>query len=47
MDNWTAGTGRDGAQTAFDEFVANVKNYKNILTDTSDHVAAALKNYSF
>lgn len=47
MDNWTAGTGRDNAQGAFDEFVANARKYKNILTETSEHIAAALKNYTF
>lgn len=47
MDNWTAGTGRDSAQSAFDEFVSNARKYKDILTDTSDHITAALKNYTF
>ena len=47
MDNWVAGTGRDSAQETFDEFVNNVKKYKNILTETSEHITTALKNYTF
>lgn len=47
MDNWTAGTGRDSAQGAFDEFVANTKRYKSILTEVSERITSALKNYTF
>ncbi len=47
MDNWTAGTGRESAQGAFDSFVANAKKYKETLADVSYNVSAALKNYSF
>lgn len=47
MENWTVGTGRDSAQSAFDEFASNVKKYKDTLTDTSNHITDALKNYTF
>ena len=47
MSNWTAGTGRENAQGAFDTFVANAKKYKDTLADVSSQVANALKNYSF
>lgn len=47
MENWTAGTGRESAQGAFDSFVANAKKYKETLADVSYNVSAALKNYSF
>lgn len=47
MDNWTAGTGRDSAQGAFDNFVANAKKYKETLSEVSEQVTNALKNYNF
>ena len=47
MDNWTAGTGRESAQGAFDTFVSNAKKYKETLADVSENVAKALQNYSF
>lgn len=47
MENWTAGTGRDSADSAYTEFVGNAKKYKNNLTETSENITSALKNYTF
>ena len=47
MENWTAGTGRDSAQNAFDSFVANVNKYKQTLSDVSTNITNALQNYTF
>lgn len=47
MNNWTAGTGRDSADSAYTEFVANTKKYKETLTDASENITSALKNYTF
>ena len=47
MENWTAGTGRDAAQGAFDIFLANVNKYKETLNDVSNNKTKALQNYSF
>lgn len=46
MENWTAGTGRDNAQSAFDSFVSNANVYKQTLTDVSSNITTALQNYS-
>lgn len=45
MNNWTAGIGRGNAESAFNEFMANANKYKQILTDVSESIATALKNY--
>lgn len=45
MDNWTAGIGRNNAESAFNEFMANANKYKQILADVSESIATALKNY--
>ena len=47
MENWTAGTGRDAAQNAFDSFVANVNKYKQTLSEVSSNITDALQNYTF
>jgi len=47
MENWTAGTGRDKAQNAFDMFIANVAQYKQTLSEVSSNIATALQNYTF
>lgn len=45
MDNWTAGIGRNNADSAFNDFIANADRYKRILQDVSASIATALKNY--
>lgn len=45
MDNWTAGIGRNNADSAFNDFMANSDRYKQILNDVSASIATALKNY--
>jgi len=45
MDNWMAGTGRDKAQQAFDNFNNNVAQYRQILSDASTKIKNALENY--
>ncbi len=47
MANWTQGTGRDSASEAFESFMTNVTRYKKTLSDVSENVGNALKNYSF
>lgn len=47
MQNWTKGTGRDNAQTAFDSFLSNVNKYKEILSEVSSNITKALQNYRF
>ena len=47
MENWTAGTGRDSAQNAFDSFITNVNKYKQTLSDVSSNITKALQNYTF
>ena len=47
MENWTAGTGRDAAQGAFDSFLSNSQTYQEKLTDVSNSIATALQNYTF
>ena len=45
MDNWQAGTGRDKAVAAFDDFMSSSNKYKGILVDVSASINDALKNY--
>lgn len=47
MQNWTAGTGRDAATTAFDTFNSNVNQYRQVLSDVSANITKALQNYTF
>lgn len=47
MENWTVGTGRDNAVQAFDSFIANSNQYKEILSQVSTSIATALQNYTF
>lgn len=47
MQNWTAGTGRDNAQSAFDTFLTNVNQYKQTLSEVSSNIDKALRNYTF
>ncbi len=47
MDNWTAGTGREKAQEAFDNFLNNSAKYKEILNNVSGSISQAIKNYQF
>lgn len=47
MQNWTAGTGRDAAQNAFDSFISNANQYKQVLSDVSANITKALQNYTF
>lgn len=47
MQNWTAGTGRDAAATAFDTFNSNVNQYRQVLSDVSANITKALQNYTF
>lgn len=47
MENWTVGTGRDNAVQAFDSFIANSNQYKEILSQVSASIATALQNYTF
>lgn len=46
MGNWQAGMGRDKAESAFGEFMANADKYKTVLEDVSKSITDALKNYS-
>ena len=45
MDNWQAGPGRNNAEGAFGEFMANANKYKQTLEDVSASIATALSNY--
>ena len=45
MANWTAGDGRDVADSAFNDFMVSSKKYKEILSDVSSSIAEAIKNY--
>jgi len=45
MGNWQAGTGRNNAEAAFEEFMQSADKYKQILADVSDSIADAIKNY--
>lgn len=47
MDNWTAGTGRENAQEAFDEFIQNSNKYKETLATASASINTAIENYTF
>ena len=47
MENWTAGTGRDKAQNAFNSFISNVAFYKQTLSEVSANITTALQNYTF
>lgn len=47
MNNWTAGTGRDKAQEAFDMFISNSNKYKETLVSASNSISTAIQNYSF
>ena len=46
MDNWTEGNGRESAREAFESFITNASNYKQILADVSNNITVALQNYS-
>jgi hypothetical protein len=45
MANWQAGTGRNNAEAAFEEFMQSADKYKSILADVSDSITEAIKNY--
>jgi hypothetical protein len=45
MGNWQAGTGRNNAESVFEEFMQSADKYKQILQDVSDSIADAIKNY--
>ena len=47
MENWTAGSGRDAAQGAFESFMSNANKYKETLTEVSANITKALQNYTF
>lgn len=47
MQNWTVGTGRDEAIAAFDSFISKSNTYKQTLSEVSNSIATALKNYNF
>ena len=47
MDNWTAGTGREQAQEAFDTFLSNSNQYKETLSTASNSITTAVQNYTF
>lgn len=47
MENWTAGSGRDAAQGAFDTFLSNVNKYRETLAETSNNITKAIQNYTF
>lgn len=47
MNNWQIGTGRNSADGAFQEFLANAKKYKETLSNVSQTIAKSLQNYSF
>lgn len=46
-ENWSVGTGRDRAQGAFDNFMTNLRKYKETLTLVSENVRKAISNYNF
>lgn len=45
-ENWTVGTGRDKATSAFDSFISNANQYKQVLADVSKNITTALQNYT-
>ena len=45
MNNWTMGPGRDQARASFEHFVTHSKDYINLLSEASQSIATALKNY--
>lgn len=47
MQNWTAGTGRDAANEAFESFIANANTYRQTLSEVSENITKALRNYTF
>ena len=47
MENWTIGTGRDKAVEAFNAFMSKSKMYQQTLSDVSQSISTAVKNYSF
>ena len=47
MQNWTLGTGRDKATSAFDNFMSMSKRYRDILAEVSSSIATAVQNYNF
>ena len=47
MSNWQMGTGRDNAESAFEEFIEGSKKYKAILEGVSQSITEALRNYQF
>ncbi len=47
MQNWTAGTGRDKAQNAFNTFMSKSKIYKETLNAVSTSISTAVSNYNF
>ncbi len=47
MGNWLAGSGRSEAESAFNTYMSNVKQYKQKLSEVSENITNALQNYSF
>lgn len=47
MGNWLAGSGRGEAESAFNAYMSNVKQYKQKLSEVSENITMALQNYSF
>lgn len=47
MQNWTAGTGRDKAQNAFNSFISKSNVYKETLNSVSTSITNAVQNYNF
>lgn len=47
MQNWTVGTGRDKANEAFSTFMSSSQRYKQILSEVSQSISTAVKNYQF
>ena len=47
MNNWQQGTGRQNADSAFNEFMESSAKYKEILENVSNSIAEALRNYQF
>mgnify|MGYP002557206062 FL=1 len=47
MNNWTVGTGRDEAKTAFETFNSQSTQYKETLSSVSSNITTALQNYVF
>lgn len=45
MNNWTLGPGRQEAVSSFEHFVSHSKDYINLLSEASQSIATALKNY--